>query len=126
MRIFFCLALICCSCSSVRNTSVNDSLCIENLKFKEEFIRNLNIIDDFMSIENKEFTDIDEFESVMTEQKIADLNSSLMFISKYTHVSFESMANYNKTYPFGVYEKDKISWLKWYQDNKCKNIQIKK
>ena len=126
MRISFWLALICCSCSSIKNTSVTDSPCIENLKFKDEFVRRLNIIDDFMAIESKEFTNIDEYESVMTEQKIADFNSSLIFISKYTHVSFESMANYNRTYPFGVYEKDKINWLKWYEENKCKNIQFKK
>lgn len=79
-----------------------------------------------MSIEsNIKFTDIDEFERVVTEQKIVEFKSSLNFISKYTHVSFESMANYNGSYPIGVYEKDKVVWLKWYDNNKCNNIQFK-
>lgn len=86
----------------------------------------IKIIDDFMSIEsNMKFTDIDEFERVVTEQKIVEFKSSLNFISKYTHVSFESMANYNGSYPIGVYEKDKVVWLKWYDNNKCNNIQFK-
>jgi len=80
-----------------------------------------------MSIVSKtDFKDIDEYERVVTEQKVAEFNSCLIFISKYTYVSFESMANYNGSYPIGIYEKDKEGWLKWYEGNKCNNIQFKK
>ena len=51
--------------------------------------------------------------------------TSLKFIGKYTDVSFESMSNYARTYPVGIFFEDKKVWLKWYEDNKCKNIQFK-
>lgn len=35
------------------------------------------------------------------------------------------MSNFGNTYPIGAYEKDKLIWLRWYDENKCKNIQIK-
>jgi hypothetical protein len=78
-----------------------------------------------MSIEsNADFKDIDKYEHVMTVQKIAKFKSSLKFISVYSHVSFGSMANYSRSYPIGVYEKDKDGWLQWYEENKCSNIQF--
>ena len=48
-----------------------------------------------------------------------DNDLSLKFISKYAHVSFDSMANYARTYPIGIFEKDKEGWIKWYNENKC-------
>ncbi|WP_294732520.1 hypothetical protein [uncultured Flavobacterium sp.] len=61
----------------------------------------------------------------MTKVKNESFDSSLKFISKYTHVSFNSMNNYARTYPLGIFEKDKEGWLKWYEENKCNNIQFK-
>jgi hypothetical protein len=61
----------------------------------------------------------------MTKEKDETFDVSLRFISKYAHVSFESMANYAHTYPIGVFEKDKDGWIRWYNKNKCNNIQFK-
>ncbi|MGF1557202.1 hypothetical protein [Paucihalobacter sp.] len=49
---------------------------------------------------------------------------ALKFISQYSHVSFESMWNYGNTYPYGVYLSDRENWIKWYEKNKCHNIQL--
>jgi hypothetical protein len=35
------------------------------------------------------------------------------------------MANYANNYPIGVFEKDKEGWIKWYDKNKCNDIQFK-
>ncbi len=79
-----------------------------------------------MTVESKtEFNNIDEYERVFTQERINKFKLSLKFISKYAPVTFESMANYNCSYPFGIYESDKKGWIKWYEENKCKNIQFK-
>lgn len=93
------------NCSSVSNIK-ND--CIENLAFKKDF---------FLNIEN--------VENLLTKNQNQSFHNSLRFISKYTKVSWESMLNYSGTYPVGKYRKDKQVWLKWYEDNKCNNIQFK-
>ena len=99
--------LISCSSSS-KITSKNDINCKENLVFKKEFFKNIKNV-----------------ENLIYEVQGESLKNSLDFIGKYTKVSFESMANYAHTYPVGVFFEDKKVWLKWYEDNKCKNIQLK-
>lgn len=82
--------------------------CKENLVFKESFFGSIQFIDTLIySIQGKKFHD------------------ALKFISKYTHVSSESMLNYARIYPGGVYEKDRKIWIDWYEKNKCTNIQFK-
>lgn len=126
MKSFIVLFLLFFSCSGVKKVGLTNSQCNENIEFKEQFFKNIKVIDDFMAIGSEtEFKDIDEYERIMTADRIKEFDSSLKFISKYAHVSFESMANYNKSYPIGVFKKDKEGWLKWYEENKCKNIQFK-
>ncbi|WP_265429683.1 hypothetical protein [Chryseobacterium sp. YIM B08800] len=82
--------------------------CKENLKFKEKFFESIKFIDTLIySIQGRKF------------------HEALNFISKYSHVSSESMLNYARTYPGGVYEKDRKIWIDWYEKNKCTNIQFK-
>lgn len=82
--------------------------CKENLEFKEKFFESIKSIDTLIySIQGRKF------------------HESLDFISKYTHVSSESMLNYARIYPGGVYEKDRKIWIDWYEKNKCTNIQFK-
>ncbi|OIQ18129.1 MAG: hypothetical protein BM557_07915 [Flavobacterium sp. MedPE-SWcel] len=104
MKIYTILILLCISCSSIGKKSS----CNENQEFKTEFFKNIKNIED-----------------QMTKVKNESFDSSLKFISKYTHVSFNSMNNYARTYPLGIFEKDKEGWLKWYEENKCNNIQFK-
>lgn len=94
------------SCSVM---SKHKNECIENTKFKEEFFNHIKYIENNISV-NQDSSFI----------------SSVIFISNYTKVSFEHMMNYNRSYPIGIFKKDKEVWLKWYEDNKCKNIQLKK
>jgi hypothetical protein len=124
---YFFLVLLCCSCSSIKKNASTDFTCNENSTFKEAFMRHIKIVDDFMSMLSKtEFKNFDEYERVVTEQRIDEFESSLKFISKYTYVSYDSMLNYARTYPISAFEKDKKVWLDWYEHNKCNNIQFKK
>ena len=82
--------------------------CNENIEFKEKF-----------------FTNIKYIEENITEVQDAKFKNTLYFLSKYVHVSLESMQNYANTYPIGVFEEDKKGWLKWYEKNKCNNLQLK-
>jgi hypothetical protein len=34
------------------------------------------------------------------------------------------MLNYARSYPFGVYKDDRKNWIKWYDENKCSNLQF--
>ncbi|KIC64119.1 hypothetical protein [Chryseobacterium taiwanense] len=82
--------------------------CKENLEFKERFLASVKFIDTLIySIQGRKF------------------HETLKFISKYTHVSFESTLNYARIYPGIAYEKDRKIWLDWYEKNKCTNIQFK-
>lgn len=83
--------------------------CKENLEFKAKFFEAIKFIDTLpiYSIQGRKF------------------HENLKFISKYTHVSSESMLNYAIIYPGGVYEKDRKIWVDWYEKNKCTNIQFK-
>ncbi|RYE53472.1 MAG: hypothetical protein EOP48_14315 [Sphingobacteriales bacterium] len=96
-------------CSSLRQSKATDEkACNENLEFKKTF-----------------FDNIQNVENLITKVQNESFKKSLDFISKYSEVSYESMANYARTYPYGAFENDKKKWLKWYEDNKCKNIQYK-
>ena len=96
------------SCSSTKQKSAKKD-CVVNYAFKKEF-----------------FWHIKKIENSITEVQGASFRNSLYFIGQYCKVSFESMSNYANTYPIGVFEKDKLVWLEWYENNKCNNIQLKK
>ena len=97
------------SCSSTNSRIVKqENYCDENLIFKKAFFENIRNV-----------------ENLIDKHQNESFRNSLKFIDIYSDVSFESMTNYAGTYPFGVFEKDKKVWLKWYEENKCQNIQIK-
>jgi hypothetical protein len=103
------IVLLSLSCSSTKKIkSENKTTCNENLVFKKQFIDNIKNV-----------------ENLILEVQGDSIKNSLKFIGKYTHVSFETMMNYAHTYPYGVFLEDKKVWLKWYEENKCKNIQFK-
>lgn len=95
------------SCSSSKQLEPEDS-CNENLRFKRQFFKNIKNV-----------------ENLIDKNQNQSFRNSLKFINKYTKVSFEAMSNYARTYPFGVFEKDKKVWLEWHEKNKCLNIQLK-
>jgi hypothetical protein len=97
------------SCSSSNKTlSKNGKICNENFNFKKIFFQNIQNV-----------------ENLIYEVQGESLLNSLKFIGKYTEVNFESMSNYGRTYPAGIFIEDKKIWLKWYEDHKCQNIQLK-
>ena len=101
------LLFVACSPTNTKSV-VEDKPCNENLAFKKVYFENIQ------NIENQ-----------MTKVKNDSFDISLRFIAKYSHVDFASMANYARTYPYGVFLEDKVNWLKWYEENKCKNIKFK-
>jgi hypothetical protein len=116
------LFLIFISCSSSTVRKATDTTCNENLAFKKIFFENIKNVEVCMA---KTFDNIEDVEEFWTDERSTSFDKSLRFISNYSKVSFESMANYDGSYPSGVYEKDKANWLKWYDVNKCRNIQIR-
>lgn len=112
-NIFSILVLLilmnCANSVKKRNNLYVNGDCIENLDFKKEYFYHIKMIDSLVEkSQNKQFT------------------KSLLFVSKYAHVSAESMLNYANTYPMGIYEDDRKGWIEWYEKNKCNNIQFKK
>ncbi len=85
--------------------------CHENIIFKATYFKHINVIDKKMNED-----------SLVTEK---DFKTSVLFISRYCYVNFPSMANYANIYPYEEYKNDRLNWIKWYEENKCKNIQFK-
>lgn len=105
---YIILFVLFTSCAvKINEETVTKASCNENLEFKQKFFQHIKNVDEQMLTQMDDSFDI-----------------SLEFISRYTYVSFESMANYASVYPIGIFEKDKANWLKWYEDNKCNNIQF--
>jgi len=107
-KLFLILLPIIFSCSPFRSGNKNIG-CIENDKFKEEFFIRINIVEQNLSLKQDSL-----------------FRNSLIFLSNYAPVSFYETMNYARIYPPQALERDKKVWIKWYEDNKCKNIQLKK
>ena len=103
ISIFIAIFLISC------NVSKSKIECNENQKFKKLFFSHIANIDQNITIFHGE-----------------KFIQSVIFISNYAPTSTNEIMNYSRTYPFGVYEKDRKKWIEWYEKNKCNNIQIKK
>jgi len=81
--------------------------------------------------ENKEFKEMFSYHTEYIENNIgisqdSTFIKSVIFISNYAPVSLNSIMNYARSYPISVFEKDRIKWKEWYEENKCKNIQFKR
>lgn len=123
--LMICLfGLLACTSSSI--LSAKD--CVENEEFKKAFFSSIEYID-YVHNYNHEQLDGLDFDSikVIIEKQNEKYNSSLSFIGHYAHVSWEKRMNYDNSYPNDAdYQQDKAGWLKWYEENKCSNIQFKK
>ena len=107
---FKCMILmLCVSCSTLsKEKQIKTETCNENLKFKKVYFENIQNV-----------------ENLITKEQNESFHKSLKFISKYSKVSFREMLNYAHVYGYGTFERDKTEWLKWYEGNKCNNIQFK-
>lgn len=104
---FVIIVIFFLSCKSAKIANNGDD-CIENTQFKKKFFYHLNYIEDYM------------FKSQDSLFRV-----SVTFISNYAPISTNTLRNYGRTYPSGVFEKDRVNILKWYEENKCNNIQVK-
>jgi hypothetical protein len=94
---------------SCKGTTVNN--CNENLDFKKVFMDNITNVENY---------------TLGNETDKTKFNSGIIFLSKYTSLSYEKILNYSFEYvDINAFHKDKVVWLKWYNDNKCSNIQFK-
>jgi hypothetical protein len=103
-KILILVIPILMSCTAVK---LNKSDCNENEKFKEMFFYHIGYIKKNISV-SQDSTFI----------------KSVIFLSNYAPISIDRIMNYSKAYPTGVFEKDQIKLLEWYEENKCKNIQF--
>ncbi len=107
-RILLISAIYMASCSTGNKSKLKID-CNENEAFRKEFFAQIDYITNNISVnQNQEFL------------------NALNFLAMYTTVSFEEMSNYSRTYTIGSFEKDKKVWLTWYENNKCKNLKLKK
>lgn len=73
---------------------------------------------------NSQFENFEEYEKSISEEMAQQFKSSLLFIARYTTVSWDAMTNYANQYPVEVYQEDREKWLKWYEEHKCNAIQF--
>jgi hypothetical protein len=105
-----CITILFFLLCSLLKVSAQEN-CIENKKFKEKFFLSIQRVEDY----------------VIGKGNKKHFKKSLKFISRYVHVSYDKMLNYNSSYTrYEDFEKDKTEWSKWYELNKCSNLQIKK
>src|SRR5690554_6560427 len=95
------------SCKSISDTKDGNN-CVENTQFKEKFFYHIKYIKNNIS--------------VLQDSKFKE---SVIFLSNYAPVSTNHIMNYARSYPIGIFEKDRINILEWYEENKCNNIQFK-
>lgn len=102
-------SMLSLQCSNLKNSPINE--CKENIEFKDVFMSHI------ANVEN--YTLQKEFDK-------RKFNDGIKVLSKYCHVSEEELMNYANEYTNSiVFYKDKEGWLKWYEENKCNNIQFK-
>ncbi len=103
--LYFLLLAGFMSCSVQKRIS-----CDENLHFKKVFFENIE------NVKNH----------TLREPNNGHFLESLDFLSNYVDVSSEKIYNYEVRYPtIEVFKMDEMNWLKWYEENKCRNIQFK-
>jgi hypothetical protein len=103
-KILILIILILISCKSTK-PKID---CDENEQFKQMF-----------------FSHIENIDKNMTISQNAKFRESVIFISNYAPTSTNEIMNYARSYPFGIYQQDRKKWIEWYEENKCKNIQLK-
>lgn len=104
-RILIIVIPILISCKAT--THINSD-CNENIKFKEMFFYHAKYVENNIGVLQ---------DSVFRK--------SVIFISNYAPVSVNNIMNYARSYPIGVFNQDRIKWMEWYDENKCRNIQFK-
>ena len=105
---FLAILLLLNSCLATKGSNKRE--CDENQIFRNIFF------DAIRKVEN----------DMLGKGEPGDYNEGLDFIDDYTKVSYDKMLNYSRSYTtMKEFEKDKKVWLRWYNKNKCYNLQVK-
>jgi hypothetical protein len=89
--------------------------CFENMKFKEKVFHNISVAECYTE---------ERTTNAIHTIKSKTFLRSLSFISKYTHVSLNTVANYQIGYvSMDAFRIDKSKWVDWYDKNKCNNLK---
>lgn len=125
------LLVTCCTTNKLKTTEIG---CNENPEFREAFFSAVQLIDEIHTGKYQLFPTNEQLKEMGEEElkefykesdKIYGLTEG--FISQYTTVSWQKRLNYDGNYTTpSDYEQDRAAWLKWYEENKCNNIHIKK
>lgn len=120
------------SCST-RKPATSPVGCNENPEFREAFLSAVQFIDDEHTGEyqltptNEELKKMSVEEMEEFDRESAEISKQAWsFVRQYAIVSWWKRSSYDGGYPEPTYQQDRAGWLKWYEDNKCNNIQIKK
>lgn len=96
-------------CQNLKEPAVKVN-CNENMIFKKAFFDKINDVETYM----------------LGKGNRDNFDNALKFLSKYVHVSYDNMLNFTNSYTnLTSFNKDKDNWIKWYDSNRCKNIQFK-
>lgn len=76
------------------------------------------------TLNNSDFENFEDYEKSISEEMTLQFKSSLLFISRYTTVSWDAILNYAHQYPYEIYKEDRENWINWYEEHKCNAIQF--
>jgi len=128
--IIFCLTFSFLSCLGNKEFIEIKEKCDENLLFKQEFSKNLYILDSYYKNKSKSIK-IAEDTNLNFQEKLEKLDEiksnyyvALDFFSKYSKISYNYTGNYTNEIPYNIYKKEREAWIDWYNKNKCNNLQL--
>lgn len=91
--------------------------CLENLEFKSEFFKQVELIENFTKDQNG----LSEVNQNISEQSFLKAEE---FVAKHTGVSITGIYNYQLGYAsFESYMVQKKKWLSWYNKHKCEYLK---
>lgn len=119
--IYLIISIIGIQCNTLKQDKCN-----ENIEFKNVFMMHVNNIELFTLRDKNPQRDHSEKANIEEGIKSKKFQEGLEFLEKYVNISYENIFNYSFEYrSIEVFKKDKANWLKWYEKNKCNNIQIR-
>ncbi|PCJ92263.1 MAG: hypothetical protein COA50_15645 [Flavobacteriaceae bacterium] len=129
-HIIYFIILTFLNCASSKDLNTKNNNCSENMSFKKEFYKKLAFLDSYYENQSKNTTIIDSnetFQNTMDRlnKTKSDYEKSLSFFSKHPKISYQYMGSYSGEIPYNLYLDEKKVWMGWYEENRCKNIQLK-
>lgn len=116
--IIFCLAFSFLGCIGNKKISQIKEKCNENLFFKQEFSKNLYVLDSYYKSKSKSIKIAEDTNLTFQEKldKLDEMKSNyykaLNFFSKYSIINYNYTGNFTNEIPFNIYKrKGSMDWL---------------